>query len=80
MSETAVRLKGELGRLSASERAEIAHFLLVSLHDDVEPGYDPERDEDLEAELLRREQEVKSGADVLEPAWKVMAELREKHS
>jgi hypothetical protein len=78
MSEAALQLKTELGRLPAIDQAELAHFLLLSLHDDVEGGYDPQQDEDLEAELLRREQEVTSGAGVLEPAWKVMAELREK--
>ena len=80
MSETAARLIDELGRLPANERAEIAHYLLLSLHDDVDPEYDPQQDQDLHAELLRRQAEVESGAVQLLPAWQALAELRQKHS
>jgi putative addiction module component (TIGR02574 family) len=75
MSEVAEKMKSELGRLPARERAELAHFLIRSL--------DEEEDVDAEAawdaELARRADEIKSGKAMGEPAAKVFAELREKY-
>lgn len=76
MSETAERLKMELASLSDEDRAELAHFLLESL---------PPEDDDLDeatfnAELERRIREIDDGTAVGEPAEKVLAELRAKHS
>ena len=80
MSETALRLREEMMRLSTTERAELVQVLLDSLDEDIDPGYDPEQDEDLLAELQRREQEVLEGKAVLQPGWEALAALREKHS
>ena len=75
MTETAERLKSELSRLPAQDRAELAFFLIDSL--------DPQQDEDAEAawesELERRAEEIRSGRAIGEPAESVFRELREKH-
>ena len=76
MTEIAERLKSELTQLPSQDRAELAHFLIESL--------DEEADSDAEtawdAELMRRADEVAKGTAIGEPADKVLAELREKHS
>ena len=76
MTKVAERIKSELATLSAKERAELAYFLLHSL-DDKE---DADSEAAWDAELARRESDVKSGNVVCEPVDKVMLELREKHS
>ena len=76
MSEVAEKMKIELARLTARERAELAHFLIQSL--DEEPDVDAEAAWD--AELARRAAEIKSGNATGEPAEKVFAYLREKYS
>ena len=76
MTETAERLKPELARLSAQDRAALASFLIHSLGE--------EEDADAEAawdvELARRVEEIKSGKAIGIPADKVFADLREKYS
>jgi putative addiction module component (TIGR02574 family) len=76
MTEAVENLKVQLGRLTSQERAELAHFLLLSL--------DQEEDVDAEAawevELARRVTDIKSGKAVGKPAAQVFAELREKFS
>lgn len=73
MTETAERLKSELSRLPAQDRAELASFPIDSL--------DPQQDEDVEAawqaELERRAEEVRSGAAIGEPAESVSRTQRE---
>ena len=76
MTDTALRLKSELAQLPQQDRAALAHYLIDSLDTEV----DEDADALWEAELKRREQEIRSGAAVGEPARKVLAELREKHS
>jgi putative addiction module component (TIGR02574 family) len=76
MTETAEKLKSELSRLSLPERAELAHFLISSLEEEV----DADAEAAWEAELAQRMAEIKSGKAVGEPADKVFAELREKYS
>jgi putative addiction module component (TIGR02574 family) len=76
MTDTALRLKSELAQLPQEDRAALASFLIDTL--------DAEMDDDAaaawEVELGRRAEEIRSGKAVGEPASKVFAELREKHS
>lgn len=76
MGTVAEKLKGQLVRLSARERAEIAQFLLHSLDD----GADADALSAWDAELTRRAEDIKSGKAAGQPAKKVMAELRKKYS
>jgi putative addiction module component (TIGR02574 family) len=76
MSEAAERLKSELAHLPAPERAALAHFLIHSLDEESEADAEAAWD----TELIRRAEEIRSGKAVGEPADKVFAELREKHS
>ena len=76
MTENVEQLKSQLSRLSAQERAALAHFLIHSLDE----GVDIDADAAWDAELARRMEELKSGKAVGEPADKVFAELREKYS
>jgi len=76
MTETAERLKSELAQLSEQERAELAQFLLESLHDQE----DPDTDLAWDAELQRRDDDIRSGRAVGRPADQVLKELREKHT
>ena len=76
MTETAEKIKSELSRLSLQERAELAHFLIHSLDEEVNADAEAAWD----AELAQRLDEIKSGKAVGEPADKVFAEIREKYS
>lgn len=76
MTDTAEKLKTQLAQLSTQERAELAHFLIHSLDE----GVDADADAAWDAELARRLEEIRSGKAVGEPAEKVFAELRKKHS
>jgi putative addiction module component (TIGR02574 family) len=76
MSTTAERLQSELANLSEADRAELAHFLIQSLHHEAEA--DAERAWDIELE--RRGQQIKGGRAAGEPAEKVFSELRAKYS
>ncbi len=76
MSITAEKIKTQLSSLTSKERAELAHFLIVSL--------DTRVDEDAEAawdaELARRAEEIRTGTAKGEPAEQVFAEIRAKYS
>jgi putative addiction module component (TIGR02574 family) len=76
MTDTALRLKTELARLPEQDRAALASFLIDTLDTEM----DIDADAAWEVELGRREEEIRSGKAVGEPAPKVFAELREKHS
>ena len=76
MTAIAEKLRNELVSLSASERGELAHFLICTL--DEEMGDTSEAAWD--AELDRRAAEIQSGSVVGEPVEKVFTELRAKHS
>ena len=72
MSAIAEELKSQLAQLPTSDRAELAGFLLESLHDD-----DPRtQDDEWDAELARRLHDIESGAVVGIPAEDVLAEMR----
>lgn len=70
MTLAAEQLKPQLANLPEGDRAELASFLLESLHDQeaAESAWD--------AELERRLKEIESGAVVGIPAEEVFAELR----
>ncbi len=72
MTALAEDLKSLLAKLPTADRAEIASFLLESLPDDA-PAVS---DDEWEAELNRRVQDMKSGAVIPIPASQVLAELR----
>ena len=76
MSEMAEKIKSDLGQLCARERAELAHFLIQSLDDDV----DVDGEAAWDRELARRSEEIDNGTAIGEPAEKVFAELRRKYS
>jgi putative addiction module component (TIGR02574 family) len=65
-----------LARLPSKDRAALARFLIASLDDEVDDDAEAAWDE----ELKRREEEIRSGKEVGEPAEKVMRELRAKYS
>lgn len=76
MTEATEKLKSRLSRLSARERADLAHFLIASL----EEGADSDAESSWDAELARRMDEIRTGKASGEPMEKVFAELREKYS
>jgi putative addiction module component (TIGR02574 family) len=76
MSETAKRIRLQLAALPATERAELAAFLLDSLHE--EQGEQAEKA--WEAELERRWQAYVEGKSKGVPAEEVFARLSEKRS
>ena len=76
MTDAAEKLKPELVRLPAEDRAELAYFLIHSLDDDI----DPDAEAAWDAELRRRGDEIRNGAAIGQPADDVLAELRKKYS
>jgi putative addiction module component (TIGR02574 family) len=74
MSSVLDNWKAQLDRLSPSDRAELAHYLLSSLDDgdeDVEAAWD--------SEAARRVDEIQSGTASGRDADEFLAELRERH-
>ena len=75
MSEIAEKLKEDLLQLPDSDRAELAHLLILSLDDTV--------DEDAELawdiELDRRLRRIEEGRSPGRPAQEVLAEIRDKY-
>lgn len=76
MSPPAEKLRTELKNLSDAERAELAHFLISSLH----KGSDADADAAWDSELAQRLQEIESGKETGVATEKVFSELRKKHS
>lgn len=76
MTAVAEKLRTELADLAELERAELAHFLIHSL------GAPPSElgEAELDAELARRAEEVRTGSASGEPAENVFAELRDRFS
>jgi putative addiction module component (TIGR02574 family) len=74
MTQTAEKLKEEVLRLPAGDRAELAYCLIRSLDED-----DTDIQTAWEAELERRWQEMESGAVAGQAAENVFAELRKKY-
>lgn len=78
MTDAAEKLKPELIRLSAEDRAALAHFLIHSLDD--APASGPGAESAWDAELARRGEEIRSGQATGRPAHEVLAEMREKYA
>ena len=76
MATTVEELRTELGRLSDTERGELAHFLILSLDQSSDANVEMAWD----AELDRRAEEIRNGRASGEPANKVFSELRAKYS
>ncbi|HKQ40198.1 MAG TPA: addiction module protein [Verrucomicrobiae bacterium] len=78
MSVAGEKLKAQLAQLTSADRAQLAHFLILSLESDADADADAEQL--WEEELLRREQEIRDGTAPGEPWAKVSGELRKKYS
>ena len=76
MPGTTEELKAELALLPVKQRADLAHFLIHSLDDDI----DADAEAAWDVELAKRVKEIDNGTAVGEPADKVLADLREKYS
>jgi putative addiction module component (TIGR02574 family) len=76
MSATVERIKSELAELTEEERAELAQFLIDSLHRE----WDPDAEAAWDDELAQRAAEIKSGTVTGKPADVLFAELHEKYS
>ena len=76
MSSLLQQVASKAHNLSPSERAELAHELIVSL-DDVK---DKELEMAWDTEIERRIEEIKSGRAKGRPAEEILAEIRAKYS
>jgi putative addiction module component (TIGR02574 family) len=76
MSEAAEQLKLQISQLSSEDREELAQSLLHSFDQGTDVGVEAA----WEAKLRERLGEIRSGKVIGEPADRVFAELREKHS
>jgi putative addiction module component (TIGR02574 family) len=76
MTETAEGLKSQLALLPRPDRAELAHFLINSLDE----GMDPDAESAWDCELDQRMQDINTGTAGGASAEEVVAELREKYS
>jgi putative addiction module component (TIGR02574 family) len=74
MTEAVKQLKSQASNLSASERAELAYFLLSSLEPEEEKV-----EEEWRAEIARRVAEIRNGSGIGRPVDEVLAEVRERY-
>ena len=74
MNQAVERWKSRLRQLPPTERAEFAHFLLLSLEME-----DEEAVEAWEAEIARRVAEIREGHATGTPAEQLFAELRNRY-
>lgn len=74
MSQVVEHWKSQIQQLSPPERAELAHYLLMSL----EPE-DAEAAEAWDAEIARRVREIREGRASGKPAEQLFAELRDQY-
>jgi putative addiction module component (TIGR02574 family) len=72
MTALAERLKSQLADLPVEDRTELACYLIQTLDAEI----DPEAEAAWDAELARREQEIRGGQAAREPADEVFARLR----
>ena len=76
MTQNALQLRDQLAELPEPDRAALAHFLLGTLGPEVEDV----DEEEWEAELLRREARMKSGAALGRPVSEALADIKAKNS
>jgi len=74
MSKTVEALRNEALAMSPSERASLAHDLILSLDDPASYDLSPEQ----EAEIQRRVQKVREGRATGRPAAAVFADIKSK--
>jgi putative addiction module component (TIGR02574 family) len=74
MTEDFEYMKGEARKLSVTERADLAYFLLESLEPEEEGVEEAWR-----AEIARRIAEIHGGQAVGRPVEEVLADLRERY-
>ncbi len=65
-------LKSQLAQLTPEDRAELAHYLIQTLDEPVDPDAEAAWDQ----ELARREKEILSGTAIGEPLDVVVARIR----
>ena len=70
------RVRSEIMSLSASERASLAHELILSLDDPTEHSLSPAQ----EIEIQRRLKRVREGSASGRPVAEVFADIRARHS
>jgi putative addiction module component (TIGR02574 family) len=75
MTQAALDLREQLARLPEEDRAALADFLLDSLS----PEYEARLEDEFEAELKRREEEILSGRAVGIPAEEVFDGLSNRY-
>jgi putative addiction module component (TIGR02574 family) len=73
---TVERVRSEVMTLSASERASLAHELILSLDDVSDYNLSPTQ----ESEIQRRLKMVREGTDAGRPAVEVFADIRARYS
>ena len=76
MTDTTEALKAELSRLPPASRADLARYLIDSL----DVGFDPAVQAAWEAELNRRWEQIRMGAETGTPAEEVFQTLRDKYT
>lgn len=76
MTKTTETIKLELSQLSIRDRAELAHFLIHSLDEDIDDNIK----KDWDGELNQRLGEILQGTAKGDLADQVLLELREKYS
>jgi putative addiction module component (TIGR02574 family) len=74
MTVAAEALKAQLARLPIEDRAELAHYLI----DTLDEAIDPDAEVAWDAELERRGAEIRSGTAAGESAASVFARLRDR--
>jgi putative addiction module component (TIGR02574 family) len=75
---TVAQIKEQLDTLAVAERAELAHYLLLSLEDEPLEEDQAAVDAAWADEIKRRTAEIRSGKEAGVPAEVVFARLREK--
>jgi Putative addiction module component len=75
MTEAVTRILSEIGQLSDPERAEVAYEVLCSLGPE-----EGKSEEQFEADLARRAEEIRSGGVVGRPAAEVFARLKARRA
>ena len=76
MTALAEKLKPQLTTLSSADRAELAHYLLLTL----DGAADANSAQAWETELVRRAEEVRLGQAQGRPAGEAFADLRKRYS
>jgi len=77
MNQVIEQWKAQLSTLPQDDRAELAHFLLCSLHPE-DDGAEGDWEEEVLTEVRKRIDEIRSGRATGRPVDEFQAELRER--